>query len=102
MTFIDKETFEAWMERIVDRFDITDAKIDKIVKPPTKINGEILHDNQDLCILLRVSKRTLQRYRCEGKLEYKRIGQKTYYTEKHLHDFIRDYFDESDQIVAAK
>lgn len=57
---IDKDTFEVWMERIMDRFDLLDTKIEKVSKATTKINGEVLLDNQDLCIMLKVSRRTLQ------------------------------------------
>lgn len=96
---IDKEIFEAWMERIMDRFDITDAKIEKAANAKTRIDGEVLLDNQDLCIMLKVSKRTLQRYRVSGMLKFKRIKQKTYYSEDAVHNFIRDHYDESDQIL---
>lgn len=99
---IDKDTFEVWMERIMDRFDLLDTKIEKVSKATTKINGEVLLDNQDLCIMLKVSKRTLQRYRVSGMLKFKRINQKTYYSEEAVHDFIRDYYDESEQIQAIK
>ena len=54
--------------------------------------GERLYDNQDVCLLLNISKRTLQRYRDNG-LKYHTILHKTYYREKDLHEFIRRYFD---------
>lgn len=99
---IEKEIFEAWMERIMDRFDITDAKIEKAANAKMRIDGEILLDNQDLCIMLKVSKRTLQRYRASGMLKFKRIKQKTYYSEAAVRNFIRDHYDESDQILENK
>lgn len=51
---------------------------------------EPLFDNQDLCLLLQVSPRTLQRYRSIGALHYKRLGQKTYYTEEDVMRFIEE------------
>ena len=45
------------------------------------INEKLL-DNQDLCLLFQISPRSLQRYRSLGVLPYKRLGQKTYYTEE--------------------
>ena len=54
--------------------------------------GERLYDNQDVCLLLNISKQTLQRYRDNG-LKYHTILHKTYYREKDLHEFIRRYFD---------
>ena len=40
-------------------------------------NGERLYDNQDLCMMLQVSKRSLQRYRSIGILPYLMLRQKT-------------------------
>ena len=61
--YIDKEHFEAWMERIMDRFCRLDKTLDKMGQHRNMLDGELLFDNQDLCQLLHVSKRTLQRYR---------------------------------------
>jgi len=36
-------------------------------------------DNQEVCILLNVSKRTLQTYRDNGTLPYSQMGHKMYY-----------------------
>lgn len=91
--YIEKGTFEAWMERIMDRFNMLDNKIEKLNNAKNKLNGEALLDNQDLCLLLKVSKRSLQRYRTSGILPYKRIGRKTYYFESDVHQFIRNEFD---------
>lgn len=87
---IDKENFEAWMDRLIDRFELLEKKIDKTFKIKNRIGNEVLLDNQDLCLLLRVSKRTLQRYRSSGILPYRRIQQKTYYLESEVHKFIRE------------
>lgn len=91
--FIDKENFEAWMERIMDRFDKQDKTLEKINKRKNMLDGEILLDNQDLCQLLHVSKRTLQRYRSTGELPFQTIYHKTYYKESDVHIFIRDNFN---------
>ena len=42
------------------------------------LDGELLFDNQDLCQLLHVSKRTLQRYRSSGELPFHTLYQKRY------------------------
>lgn len=52
-------------------------------KGGSAINEKLL-DNQDLCLLFQISPRSLQRYRSLGVLPYKRLGQKTYYTEEDL------------------
>jgi hypothetical protein len=50
-----------------------------------------LLDNDELCIMLNISNRTLQRYRCTGQLPFKRIGRKTYYSELDVLRFILKY-----------
>ena len=47
--YIDKENFEAWMERIMDRLDMQDKKIDRLLNSQNCLDGEKLLDNQDLC-----------------------------------------------------
>jgi predicted site-specific integrase-resolvase len=57
---------------------------------------EKLLDNTDLCFMLHVSKRTLQRYRREGKLLYIMLGQKIYYKASDVREFVErtgDYWD---------
>lgn len=90
---LDKETFEAYMERLLEQVEKVVGALDKKDKKPQNyLNGERLYDNQDVCLLLNVSKRTLQRYRDNG-LKYHTILHKTYYREKDVHEFIRRYFD---------
>lgn len=91
--YIDKEVFEAWMERIMDRFDKQDKTLDKMSKQRNMLEGEVLFDNQDLCQLLHISKRTLQRYRSTGDLPFHKVHQKTYYKESDVHKFIRECFN---------
>jgi len=83
------------VERVVGAL----GKKDK--KPQNYQNGERLYDNQNVCLLLNISKRTLQRYRDNG-LKYHTILHKTYYREKDLHEFIRWYFDEENVGKAKK
>ena len=90
---IDKENFEKWMGRIMDRFDKQDKTLDKMNKHKNMLDGELLFDNQDLCQLLNVSKRTLQRYRSTGELPFQTVYHKTYYKESDVHAFIRENFN---------
>lgn len=91
--YISKEDFEAWMERIMYRFDKQDKTLDKMSKHRNMLEGEVLFDNQDLCQLLHISKRTLQRYRSTGDLPFHKVHQKTYYKESDVHTFIRECFN---------
>lgn len=66
--FIKEELFDKKMKSIANRLDKTDKKLKKMSKKQYQLDGETLYDNQDLFILLNVSKRLLQRYRSSGKL----------------------------------
>ena len=89
---LDKETFEAYMERLLEQVEKVVGALDKKNKKPQNyLNGERLYDNQDVCLLLNISKRTLQRYRDNG-LKYYTILHKTYYREKDLHEFYSSVF----------
>ena len=91
--YISREDFEAWMERIMYRFDKQDKTLDKMSKQRNMLDGELLLDNQDLCQLLNVSKRTLQRYRASGELPFHNLYHKTFYKESDVHTFIRENFN---------
>lgn len=96
---VDKTEFEAWMERIMGELYRISRKLDKAEtreKYLNYLNGECLYDNQEVCLLLRISKRTLQRYRNNGVLKFYSIYHKTYYKESDLHEFIRNNFDENE------
>lgn len=45
-------------------------------------------DNQEVCQLLKVSKRTLQTYRNNGTLAYSQIGYKCYYKKTNIEKLI--------------
>lgn len=45
-------------------------------------------DNQEVCEILGISKRTLQTYRDNGTLSYTQIGHKMYYRPKDLESLI--------------
>ena len=87
---IDKENFEVWMERFIDRFDQIDDKLERVMKQKNWLDGEQILDNQDLCLLLNVIKRTLQRYRMKGILPYFNIDGRNYYRASDVHKLIRE------------
>ncbi len=96
---VDKTGFEAWMERIMGELYRISRKLDKVEtreKYLNYLNGERLYDNQEVCLLLCISKRTLQRYRNNRVLKFYSIYHKTYYKESDLHEFIRNNFDENE------
>jgi hypothetical protein len=43
---IDRENFEAWMERMIDRFDMLEEKIERLTILHNCLDGEQLLDNR--------------------------------------------------------
>ena len=46
-------------------------------------------DNQDVCLLLNISPRTLQSYRDTGKIGFSRINHKIYYKPSDIEVFLQ-------------
>lgn len=53
--YTDREEFEGWMERIMERFDRTEKLLERVLKKNNTLDGEEVLDNQDLCLLLKVA-----------------------------------------------
>lgn len=89
---IDRIEFLAWMERIMQRFDILMEMTGGGKNQHTNIDGEELLDNQDVLQMLKISARSLQRYRSNGRLPYYTISGKLYYKLSDVHQFVRESF----------
>lgn len=87
---IERTEFIAWMERIMERFDILKEQVSSNQSRFIEIDGEVLLDNQDVLQLLKISSRSLQRYRTDKKLPYYTISGKLYYKLSDVHQLIRE------------
>lgn len=89
---LDKDYFDGWMQRLAGHLE----RIEKLCVPKQRTSvlpdGDSLLDNYDLCKMLNVSKRTLQRYRTSGDLPYEMIYHKTFYRESDVLKFIERNF----------
>jgi exonuclease VII small subunit len=65
------EAMAAQFEQFVKRVETLCVRKDKSLRKWL--------DNQDVCLLLNISKRTLQTYRDNGTLPYSQIGHRMYY-----------------------
>ena len=91
--YIERQFLESWMERIMDRFDSIERMIERLSNVRNCLDGEQLLDNQDLMFLLKVSLRTLQRYRAKGILPYIKLDDgRCYYKASDVHKLIRERF----------
>lgn len=87
---IERIEFIAWMERIMERFDLLKEQMLKNQSRFIEVDGEQLLDNQDVLQLLKISSRSLQRYRTDKKLPYYTISGKLYYKLSDVHQLIRE------------
>ena len=92
--YIDNENFDKWMERLSKKLSEIGQDLKSLINTNNILdeNDKIL-DNQDLAFLLKVSFRTLQRYRASGKLPYFMISHKTYYRAADIRTFIQENAD---------
>ncbi len=45
--YTDREEFEGWMERIMERFDRTEKLLERVLKKNNTLDGEEVLDNQE-------------------------------------------------------
>lgn len=92
--YIDNENFDKWMEKLSKKLAEIRQDLKSLINTDTVLDeNEKLLDNQDLAFLLKVSFRTLQRYRANGTLPYFNIGRKTYYRANDIRTFVRERAD---------
>ena len=94
MELLTRNNFESWMQKLMERLDRQDELLLAMKaeeRQPALTESIRLFDNQDLCMLLQISKRTLQRYRSVGALPYKTLGKKTYYSEEDVLTFLSNH-----------
>ena len=78
-------------QQIMDKLENMDRKLDRMTNVKEAMDGYKLLDNHDLCMLLGVTKRTLQRYRQLKKIIFYRIDGKTYYKASEIQEFLQRY-----------
>lgn len=81
---IEARTFEAMMAR----FEAFAEKVDTLCRNNGDKNLQKWLDNQDVCQILNISKRTLQTYRDNGTLPYTQINHKIYYKPEDVEQVI--------------
>ena len=88
MIQIDRETFQMMLHQIMERFDRIDDRLNRMNRQTAALEGDKLLDNQDMCELLGVTKRTLARYRPKKLVTYYMIDGRTYYKASEVQDFL--------------
>ncbi len=92
--YINNEDFEKWMDKLSKKLNDIGQDLKSLINTKEVFaEDEKLLDNQDLAFLLKVSYRTLQRYRSSKKLPFFMIAHKTYYRTSDVREFVRSHMD---------
>lgn len=75
-----------WQE-LINRIKKIERYVEESAKPVTFEDDELWVDNSQAIRLLCVSGRTLQQYRSDGKLAYKRFGKQVWYRLSDIEAF---------------
>ena len=92
--YIENYDFKEWMQKLFDKLDEL-CKDVRALHTADKVlpEDDNLLDNQDLCLLFKVSIKTLQRYRAIGVLPYFTLSGKVYYRASDVRAFIKERFN---------
>jgi len=88
LKIMDVITIESglWQE-LTNRIKKIERYVEESTKPVTYEDEDLWVDNGQAIRLLCVSKRTLQQYRSDGKLAYKRFGKLVWYRLSDIESF---------------
>ncbi len=84
---IETATYEKTLKEIENFLDTVDGLI---ATSSHKAIGEWL-DNQEVCLILKISPRTLQNLRDTDQISYSQMGRKIYYKKKDIQKFIEKH-----------
>ena len=91
--YIENDDFSVWMQKLYAKLEEL-CKDVRVLRNADRVlpEDDNLLDNQDLCLLFKVSIKTLQRYRAIGALPYFTISGKVYYKASDVREFIKERF----------
>ncbi len=77
-------------QKLVEKLDAISVRLNN--QKETNPLSDVWMDNQDVCELLHISKRTLQHYRDSGKIPFSQVGAKIYYKSRDIDDFLQSHY----------
>lgn len=92
--YVENNEFSEWMQKLFTKLEEL-CKDVRVLRTADKVlpEDDNLLDNQDLCLLFKVSIKTLQRYRAMRVLPYFTISGKVYYRATDVREFIKERFN---------
>ncbi|PLX07664.1 MAG: DNA-binding protein [Marinilabiliales bacterium] len=80
-------------KQIMDKLQSLESKFIELKMEAITPLSEKWMDNQDVLLLLKISKRTLQSYRDTNKIPYSQIGHKIYYKASDVEKFLKKNYN---------
>jgi MerR family transcriptional regulator, repressor of the yfmOP operon len=75
-------------KQIIEKMDLLEARFENLAEASVNPLKDKWLDIEEVCFLLKVSKRTLQSYRNDKLLPYSIIGKKVYYRASDVEKFL--------------
>ena len=94
---MDIRTFDALMARV----KTIEEKADMLCKRQEDLGLKKWLDNQEVCDILGISKRTLQEYRAKGLLPFGRIKNKLFYKPEDVEKVLQSYYHAKSKKLGA-
>jgi hypothetical protein len=86
---LDTFRAEEMFRKIMEKLDGIDSKIMAKRQRVHPLDGDALLDNQDMCQLFGVTKRTIARYRQKKLVSYYVVDGRTYYKASEIQGFLK-------------
>ena len=71
-------------KKLLDELDTIEACLDKV----SASGGLKVYNNKEILSVLGVNEKQLRRYRYDGKLSYTKVGDKYWYTQDDIDEFM--------------
>ena len=84
---LSKEQFEGLISKINDIHEKVNAK--------SAPKQEVFLDNEEFIAMMKISRRTAQNWRDEGKISFSQVGSKIYYKLSDVEKLMQDYYNKS-------
>lgn len=70
-------------------------EIKRVILKDSKKPTEIYLDNQEFLLLMKISKRTAQTWRDEGKISFSQVGNKIYYKMTDVEELLEKHYNKA-------
>lgn len=82
LTIITEKDFN----QLISKIDLLEVKIDALIN--NGVGSKQLYTISEACEFLKISKRTLQKYRDEGMISFSQVSDKIYFQKSDIDAFI--------------